>query len=60
MQSITISVDLANALRQYLGQRPHDEVRGLINAIEQFAQQSMLDQARAQTAQAETPAPAAQ
>lgn len=31
---LTMHVDLANAILAYLGKRPHDEVRGLIDAIQ--------------------------
>ena len=38
MQSVTLPIDLANALMQYLGQRPYIEVAGLIAGIQQAAQ----------------------
>lgn len=38
MQSVTLPIDLANALMQYLGQRPYVEVAGLIAGIQQAAQ----------------------
>lgn len=38
MQSITLPIELANALMQYLGNRPYVEVAGLIASIQQAAQ----------------------
>ena len=44
---IELSVELLNALLNYLGTQPFNEVAGLINAIQ--------EQARGQTPQAEEP-----
>lgn len=38
METITISVQLANAILNYLGQRPYVEVANLVSAITQAAQ----------------------
>lgn len=40
MEKLTLSVNLVNAILQYLDTRPHNEVRRLIDAIQQEAQQS--------------------
>ncbi len=40
MQSITIKIELANAIMQYLGQRPYQEVAGLIAEMQKSAQES--------------------
>lgn len=49
MEKLTLSVNVINAVLQYLDTRPHNEVRRLIDAIQQEAQQS------AQVAQAAQP-----
>ena len=40
MEKIALSVNVINAILQYLDTRPHNEVRRLIEAIQQEAQQS--------------------
>jgi hypothetical protein len=40
MESITISLQLANAIRQYLGTRPFDEAAPLIMALQEAANKS--------------------
>jgi len=50
MEKLTLSVNLVNAILQYLDTRPHNEVRRLIDAIQQEAQQA------AQPAPADAPA----
>lgn len=40
MEKLTLSVNLINAILQYLDTRPHNEVRRLIDTIQQEAQQS--------------------
>ena len=40
MEKLPISVNVINAVLQYLDTRPHNEVRRLIDAIQQDAQQS--------------------
>lgn len=40
MQSVTLPIDLANAIMQYLGQRPYVEVAKLIEGVQQAAQES--------------------
>jgi hypothetical protein len=37
MQSITLPIELANALMQYLGNRPYVEVAGLIAEMQKVA-----------------------
>ena len=39
MQSVTLPIDLANAIMQYLGQRPYVEVAKLIEGVQQAAQE---------------------
>jgi hypothetical protein len=39
MENATVSIQLLNAILQYLGQRPYVEVFGLIKAIEQEAKE---------------------
>lgn len=39
MDKANLSINLLNAILQYLGQRPYVEVVGLIKAIEQEAQE---------------------
>lgn len=40
MEKLTLSVNVINAILQYLDTRPHNEVRRLIDAIQQEAQQA--------------------
>jgi len=59
MQPITLSLDLVNAILQYMGTRPYNEVFQIVNAINQVGiPQVQAMQAVAQ-APAETPAEAA-
>lgn len=37
MDHLTIPMQLANAIRQYLGARPFDEVAGMIAALQEAA-----------------------
>lgn len=41
MEKIALSVNVINAVLQYLDTRPHNEVRRLIDAIQQEAQQAV-------------------
>jgi hypothetical protein len=46
MKELTLPIDLANAILQYLGQRPYQEVAQLIAEIQKAAQaQSVKDAA---------------
>ena len=45
MDKASLSINLINAVLQYLGQRPYVEVAGLIKALEQEAQEQKEDQA---------------
>jgi len=61
MQPITLSLDLVNAILQYMGTRPYNEVFQIVNAINQVGipqVQALQAQTAAQTP-AETPAEAA-
>jgi hypothetical protein len=40
MKEITLPIDLANAILQYLGQRPYQEVAAMIAQMQQAAQAS--------------------
>lgn len=40
MEKLALSVNLINAILQYLDSRPHNEVRRLIDAIQAEAQQA--------------------
>lgn len=53
MEKLTLSVNLINGILQYLDTRPHSEVRRLIDAIQQEAQQA----AQAAQPAAEEPKP---
>ncbi len=53
MEKLALSVNVINAILQYLDTRPHNEVRRLIDAIQTEAQQA------AQAVQATPAAPAA-
>jgi hypothetical protein len=39
MKEITLPIELANAILQYLGQRPYQEVAGLIADMQKVAQE---------------------
>lgn len=54
MEKLPISVNLINAILQYMDNRPHNEVRRLIDAIQAEAQQSV--QAPQQAAEEPKPA----
>jgi hypothetical protein len=41
MKEITLPIELANAILQYLGQRPYQEVAGLIADMQKVAQESV-------------------
>jgi hypothetical protein len=43
---VTISVETANAVRQYLGQRPFDEVSAIVAQLETEAQASIEAQVK--------------
>ena len=46
MKEITLPIELANAILQYLGQRPYQEVAAMISGMQQAAQaQSVKDAA---------------
>jgi hypothetical protein len=46
MKEITLPIELANAILQYLGQRPYQEVAAMIAQMQQAAQaQSVKDAA---------------
>lgn len=58
MEKLPISVNVINAVLQYLDTRPHNEVRRLIDAIQQDAQQAVQPVAQpvAQPAEPDTAA----
>jgi hypothetical protein len=56
MQPITLSLDLVNAILQYMGTRPYNEVFQIVNAINQVG----IPQLQAAQAQAEAEAPSAE
>lgn len=59
MQPITLSLDLVNAILQYMGTRPYNEVFQIVNAINQVGIPQVQAMQAAAQAPAETPAEAA-
>ena len=45
MKEITLPIELANAILQYLGQRPYQEVAGLIAEMQKAAQAQPVNEA---------------
>jgi hypothetical protein len=56
MQPITLNLDLVNAILQYMGTRPYNEVFQIVNAINLVG----IPQLQAAQAQAEAEAPSAE
>jgi hypothetical protein len=45
MKEIALPIELANAILQYLGQRPYQEVAGLIAGMQKAAQEAAQEAA---------------